>query len=313
MARDLFSKLDLNLLRTFLILNQERNMRKAAERLFISQPAVSKSLQRLRDSFGDELFVKTYHGLKATEFAEQLAESLAPVMNDLMHVVNYSGGFDPSQIDRPLRIVVSPFLLTGIAQRLFTLIRAEAPHAQIQFLNWGKSSVEDIVNDKVHLGLNYAIERLPKEVLHTTIAKDTFRAYVRDDHPYKQSSARVEDGHQFEFSTLIAADWNYTQSVAEKLLQIYGHQAKVGFRSELPSAVIEVTKNSDMLFLGSRYLNLDGQSGLRSIDISFGPTPLNTDINVYFHEKYKASPTILWLKRKLAEALQEQGSASTTQ
>ncbi|MGR5543146.1 LysR family transcriptional regulator, partial [Vibrio campbellii] len=41
MAKDLFSKLDLNLLRTFLVINQELNMRKAAERLFISQPAVS--------------------------------------------------------------------------------------------------------------------------------------------------------------------------------------------------------------------------------------------------------------------------------
>ncbi|WP_230845176.1 LysR family transcriptional regulator, partial [Vibrio harveyi] len=42
MAKDLFSTLDLNLLRTFIILHQERNMRRAAERLFVSQPAVSK-------------------------------------------------------------------------------------------------------------------------------------------------------------------------------------------------------------------------------------------------------------------------------
>ncbi len=55
MAKDLFSTLDLNLLRTFIILHQERNMRRAAERLFVSQPAVSKALQRLRDHFEDEL------------------------------------------------------------------------------------------------------------------------------------------------------------------------------------------------------------------------------------------------------------------
>ncbi len=298
MAKDLFSKLDLNLLRTFLVLNQERNMRKAAERLFISQPAVSKALQRLRDSFDDELFVKTYHGLKATELAEELAESLEPVMTDLAHVVNYSGGFDPSEIDRTLRIAVSPFLLKGIAQRLFTLIREEAPNAQIQFLNWGKSAVKDIVNGKIQLGLNYTIDHLPKELLHKTIGQDTFKAYVREGHPFKESSVRVEDGHLFEFSTLISADWNYKQSVAEKLLHIHGHEAKVGFRSELPSAVIDITKSTDMVFLGSRYLSLDTDSGLRSLDIYFGDTPLNTDINAYYHDKNKASQTILWLKKK---------------
>ena len=49
-------------------------MRKASERLFVSQPAISKALQRLRDHFDDELFVKTHHGLRATEHANMLAE-----------------------------------------------------------------------------------------------------------------------------------------------------------------------------------------------------------------------------------------------
>ncbi len=62
MPNDRFSQLDLNLLRTFMILYQEQNMRKAAHRLKVSQPAVSKALQRLREHFGNELFVKTPTG-----------------------------------------------------------------------------------------------------------------------------------------------------------------------------------------------------------------------------------------------------------
>ena len=50
-------------------------MRRTAERLLVSQPAVSKVLQRLRDHFEDELFVKTHHGLRATEYANDLAEN----------------------------------------------------------------------------------------------------------------------------------------------------------------------------------------------------------------------------------------------
>ncbi len=66
MTKDLFFTLDLNLLRTFLVLSQELNTRKAAERLFVTQPAISHALQRLRNHFNDELFVKSLNGLQAT-------------------------------------------------------------------------------------------------------------------------------------------------------------------------------------------------------------------------------------------------------
>lgn len=99
MAKDLFSTLDLNLLRTFIILHQERNMRRAAERLFVSQPAVSKALQRLRDHFEDELFVKTHHGLRATEYANDLAESLAPLLDDISITINGSKAFNPLEMN----------------------------------------------------------------------------------------------------------------------------------------------------------------------------------------------------------------------
>ncbi|GAM76858.1 transcriptional regulators [Vibrio ishigakensis] len=62
MAKDRFANLDLNLLRTFLVLSQELNMRKASVRLNVSQPAISQALQRLRHHFDDELFVKVRSG-----------------------------------------------------------------------------------------------------------------------------------------------------------------------------------------------------------------------------------------------------------
>ena len=68
MAKDLYTSLDLNLLRTFVILSQELNMRKASERLFVSQPAVSQALQKLRNHFNDDLFVKNAPWLKTDGF-----------------------------------------------------------------------------------------------------------------------------------------------------------------------------------------------------------------------------------------------------
>ncbi|WP_299568863.1 LysR family transcriptional regulator [uncultured Shewanella sp.] len=62
-----FEALDLNLINVFFILYEELNTHKAAERLHISQPAVSRALQKLRDAFNDPIFVKTRHGLTATD------------------------------------------------------------------------------------------------------------------------------------------------------------------------------------------------------------------------------------------------------
>ncbi|MGR5284327.1 LysR family transcriptional regulator [Vibrio maritimus] len=303
MAKDLFANLDLNLLRTFIILNQERNMRKAAERLFVSQPAVSKALQRLRDHFDDELFVKTHHGLRATEKAHQLADALSPVMDDLASAVNHSAEFDPAELDVTLKLAISPFFLAGIANQLFNAIRAEAPNVQVQLLNWSKSTIQDIVNDDIHLGLNYTINHAPKEIIQKRIIEDRFKGYLRTGHPYDKDYLEIDDGVEFEIATLIAADWNSNQSISEKMIRMRGHDPKIVFRSELPSAIIDVVKHSDMMFPGSSFLNLDTHPGLRSLDIYFGSAALDTDINAFYHYKNRNNATILWLHKLIKKIL----------
>lgn len=65
--------LDLNLLKAFSILMEERNVSKAAEHLAITQPAMSGVLARLRDSFDDPLFVRVQRGVVPTNRALELA------------------------------------------------------------------------------------------------------------------------------------------------------------------------------------------------------------------------------------------------
>ena len=76
---------DLNLLPIFDALMQEQQLSRAAERLCMSQPAVSNALKRLRISFRDDLFVRTRRGLKPTQRAVELHEAIAPVLESLSH------------------------------------------------------------------------------------------------------------------------------------------------------------------------------------------------------------------------------------
>ena len=72
--------LDLNLLKTFDALLDERNVTRAAERLSLTQPAVSSMLTRLRESFDDPLFVRALYGIVPTERALALAKPVKQLM-----------------------------------------------------------------------------------------------------------------------------------------------------------------------------------------------------------------------------------------
>lgn len=303
MAKDLFSTLDLNLLRTFIILHQERNMRRAAERLFVSQPAVSKALQRLRDHFEDELFVKTHHGLRATEYANDLAESLAPLLDDISITINGSRAFNPLEMNGTVKIALAPFILSSYASEIFQAIRQAAPHVQIHLLNWSRSTMEEIIKDEVVLGVNYEINHAPKELLTKMIVKDEFCAYVRKDHPLQGHRLQISDCNDLEFATVIAADWNSNISFSEKIMKIKGVEPKIAFRSELPSAIIDVVANSDMVFPASKTVNVDKLYKLRRLDIELDGMVIEPCLHAYFHHKNRRNETVHWLRNIVTEVI----------
>ncbi|MCW1891508.1 hypothetical protein OK016_29305 [Vibrio chagasii] len=67
----------------------------------------------------------------------------------------------------------------------FKALRAEAPPGTSSTIKFISTTMTDIINDEAHIGLNYEINHAPKELLQQPIAKDTFKGYVREDHPYK--------------------------------------------------------------------------------------------------------------------------------
>ncbi len=97
---------DLNLLPIFDALVQEQQLSRAAERLSMSQPAVSKALKRLRLSFKDELFVRTRRGLKPTPRALQLHGTLAPALNIIRQSYD-AHPFSADQVERAFDVTMN--------------------------------------------------------------------------------------------------------------------------------------------------------------------------------------------------------------
>ncbi|MBN9409782.1 MAG: LysR family transcriptional regulator [Burkholderiales bacterium] len=119
--RDIRS-LDLGMLRTFDALMRERSVSRAAARLFLSQPAVSASLNRLRQVFDDPLFSRTSHGMVPTARACALAPQVEAVLASVASLLDEGNGFDPARSARIFRIAGSDFagrvLLPTLVRRL---------------------------------------------------------------------------------------------------------------------------------------------------------------------------------------------------
>ncbi|WP_424135568.1 LysR family transcriptional regulator [Roseomonas chloroacetimidivorans] len=121
---------DLNLLPVFSALMRERSVTRAAESLFLSQPATSSALGRLRAYFQDELFIRHGRGLEPTPKAEALMEQLAPAMQTVAGAIAGSISFDPLKDIRTFRIGMSEDIAMAMIPFLPQLRKA-APYCRV--------------------------------------------------------------------------------------------------------------------------------------------------------------------------------------
>ncbi|SDR50044.1 LysR family transcriptional regulator, mexEF-oprN operon transcriptional activator [Paraburkholderia fungorum] len=126
-----FRHFDLNLLLTFRALLEERSVTRAAQRLFLGQPAVSGALKRLRDAFGDELFVRTSRGIVPTSRALELSRQIEPFLQSLHQVMTQSPVFDPASAQRVFRIGLSDSLEVLMTPEIMDRLTVSAPGVKL--------------------------------------------------------------------------------------------------------------------------------------------------------------------------------------
>src|ERR1700728_748790 len=94
---------DLNLLVTFAVIAEERSITAAASRLLLSQPAVSRALQRARDAFQDDLLVRSPRGFELTLRGRKILDELDSLLPRMEQLVT-ANVFDPGREKSHFRI-----------------------------------------------------------------------------------------------------------------------------------------------------------------------------------------------------------------
>jgi DNA-binding transcriptional LysR family regulator len=136
-----FRQLDLNLLRVLAAIHRTGSVTLAGKSLALSQPATSNALARLRDFFGDELFVRAPSGLKPTRLCEQLAPAVLAQLLALETLVTGHEEFDPALSDMHWRLSLSDLGEMLFLPELAGAMRNQAPGARLSNISVAATEV----------------------------------------------------------------------------------------------------------------------------------------------------------------------------
>lgn len=172
---------DLNLLKVFHVLLEERNVTKTAERLFVSQSAISKSLKRLREVFDDPLFVKSQQGLVPTVKALELTEPLGRVIQQLDSLWRVPS-FDPAAVQGRIRIAAPESYVLGITSRLVLALKAAAPGLSVEFVPLLSDHVAMLESGALDFVI-YLDEEYPEDVVCHHLLTEPPVLWMGESHP----------------------------------------------------------------------------------------------------------------------------------
>lgn len=185
-------RIDLNLLVALQALLEERNVSKAAERLFITQSAMSKTLGRLRTLFDDPLFTRTSSGVVPTPRAEDLQLQLAAVLADVQGLVAPSE-FDPATYQGSFSLVMPDYLGLLLLPALMEQLQAEAPGIQLQVVSRAEHQLDRLASGEYDVCLQIEQRYYAPEFEVITLGEATPVLVAREGHPLQGTEYSWED------------------------------------------------------------------------------------------------------------------------
>ena len=307
MALSVLRRLDLNLLVVLQTVLETRNVTLAAERLHMSQPAVSRALTRLRRVFDDPLFIKGAGGVIATPRAELLSTSVAGLLYSIDAVVG--GQFDPATTDRVFRIATTDYGGLALLPRVVETLARKAPNCGIEVLPFAGDVFRRLSAGDVDLVL-YSDDPVPYGLRTQLLFEETYTSLVRTGHKLVATAdpAFVSlDGFLGYPHILISLFGGRTGVIDDALARI-GRRRRIAVWLPYFATAALIAAETDMILtiptLASRRLAV--QHGLTA----FAP-PLAIEgygYNLVWHERTNHDPGSAWLRQGFADAARSMSS-----
>ncbi|MCG6656983.1 LysR family transcriptional regulator [Halomonas campisalis] len=187
-----FRSIDLNLLPVFAAVVEEGQLARAAERLGMSQPAVSAALKRLRLTVGAPLFSRSRAGLSPTPLAQELYQRISQGLSVLAEALDPEQVFDPTRSDRDFRLVAGDYFDTLLLGRLIASLRRQQAPVTVQALPLRGEWLTALLHADVDIVLDtVAID--DHRVNYVVISEDSPVVVARQDHPCIRDRITLDD------------------------------------------------------------------------------------------------------------------------
>ncbi|AJR05168.1 LysR family transcriptional regulator [Photobacterium gaetbulicola] len=246
--------LDLNLLKLLRVVVETRNTSTAADKLGISQTSVSRGLAKLRETFGDQLFIRKAHGVEPSELAEKLAEAAENMLTPFANVLDSYQSFDPLEYSGRIVIAVELSLLETFGQGIYRALNKALPNACLELIYWQEGSLQDILERKIDYMVHYSPYPLPQElyVHHLSIIKVSLVA--RKNHPVLSQTNELDAIAHLPLVKLVSDAVNIKHDPYDELYLDKGYTPKVALRTHSIPIAIDKLEHSDAIKFSSSYI-----------------------------------------------------------
>ncbi|MBT0960105.1 LysR family transcriptional regulator [Denitromonas iodatirespirans] len=299
-----FNGLDLNLLVALDALLTERNVSRAAKRVFVSQPAMSNALARLRDYFGDELIVRSGRDMLLTARAEALIGPLQDILSQIDGRLVAPSQFDPASAQNSFTLSASDYTTSVLVQPLLQKLAHLSPGLRFKLI------AQEWPNTVAHL------ERGDMDLLITPLQ------FVSPQHPQVvlfeedyvcvtwSGSTRFKGGlglDVFKSAGHVAASFDGGRAPAADtaLLALHGIERRVEVVANSLLSPAELVVGTDRVATVHRRLAV---RAARYLPLRLWPVPVEIPRlveHLQWNRVYDASPALRWVIAQCREVASE--------
>ncbi|WP_158808928.1 LysR substrate-binding domain-containing protein [Beijerinckia sp. L45] len=294
------SRVDLNLLVVFNAVAGSMSVTRAAENLFISQPAVSHSLNRLRLLLDDPLFVSGKGGLALTIRAMDLVQPVKEILASVERVIA-PVSFDPLATTRTFRIGASEYAALTILPDLIGALHRGAPLASFEFLTIGSNILDQLAGGE--LDLTFWGTAAPKAPFRSTeLFRETHVAVIDAGHALankaKRAAVTLDEYLSFPHLRINYADT--ILSPTDLALAELGRKRNVAVATaNLAGRALSLKGTSLIATLPRRVVESYENKALVTFPLPFKVTELA--YYMVWHARGESDPASVWLRRMVFE------------
>lgn len=297
-------KFDLNLLAVALAIAEEKSVSRAAERLGLSQPAVSLALGRLRRQLGDELFVRTPAGMAPTPRAEPIIELTRQMLERVKEEVLQQNVFHPETTTTSFSVALSDIGEMVFLPKLLHSIQKLAPSASLTSVTLPAAEVsEALESGQVDLAMGYFPDLKKHNFFQQRLFSHGFICLLRAGHPVR--SDRLTMAQFLELGHAVVKAEGRSQEVFERYLEKKKLQRRVVLSTPHFMSIPFIVASTDLVVTVPLAV---GTSFASFSDIRLVQPPLKIptfDLKQHWHRKYHNDARHRWLRQLVAELFKD--------